>query len=71
MLISATCPECIEPIHFTSTLQIGQQLICENCKNDFEVTWLFPISLDYLDNKSKTINNPDQKSQINWIADED
>lgn len=70
-MITATCPECKEPIHFASTPQIGQQLICVHCKNDLEVTWLFPVSLDYLETESKTINNPDEKSHINLIADED
>ncbi len=60
-MITASCPECKEPILLASTPQIGQQLICANCKNDFEVTWLFPIILDYKENEFGKPSDPDDE----------
>lgn len=58
-----TCLECQQPISFESMPEIGQQLICAHCENCFEVIWLFPIILGYLENESKTISNPDENAE--------
>jgi lysine biosynthesis protein LysW len=46
-MITASCPECDNDIFFEETPEIGQVLICVNCQAVLEVTWLFPISLDF------------------------
>jgi hypothetical protein len=53
-MIITTCPECQQPINFESTPEIGRKLLCINCNSNLEVTWLFPIILDYQEIESKT-----------------
>jgi uncharacterized protein YbaR (Trm112 family) len=60
-MITATCPECKLLIQLVSAPEIGRQLICVNCSNTFEVIWLFPVILDYLENDPKTLGDPDKE----------
>ena len=46
-MIKVSCPECRQPINLESEQHIGQQVICNSCHTQLEVTWLFPVSLDY------------------------
>ena len=48
-MITASCPECHQSIDIASDLEIGQQVMCQSCHMCFEVTWLFPLHLDYLE----------------------
>ena len=48
-MIQSACPECKQLIEITADPEIGQQFLCTACDTVFEVTWLFPISLDYLE----------------------
>ena len=48
-MVTVLCPECQQRIDLVSDLCIGQQATCQSCNTDFVVTWLFPISLDYLE----------------------
>lgn len=48
-MVIVSCPECENRIHLDSKPVIGQRAACEDCQTVFEVTWLFPICLDYLD----------------------
>jgi uncharacterized protein YbaR (Trm112 family) len=59
-MINATCPECKQLINWDSMPEIGQQLMCVNCSNMLEVTWLFPVFLDYQDKETKTIDEQDE-----------
>ena len=59
-MITSTCPECKHLINLFSLPEIGQQLICENCNNMFEVTWLFPVFLDYLEREEKISDEQDE-----------
>lgn len=52
-MIIASCPECQQQIELNSNPEVGQQVTCGSCKMDLEVTWLLPISLDYLEVKEK------------------
>jgi hypothetical protein len=59
-MITTNCLECQHPINFESMPEIGQKLICIKCKIYLEVTWLFPIILDYQERESKTVMDPDE-----------
>ena len=48
-MVRISCPECQQQIDLVSDLNIGQQATCQSCNTNFVVTWLFPVSLDYLD----------------------
>ena len=50
-MISTNCPECDHLIDLELMPEINQKIACTNCNNLFEVTWLFPVSLDYQDNE--------------------
>lgn len=57
-MVTTLCPECQHTIEIIPNPQIGQKVTCLDCDVDFEVTWLFPISLDYLEisEKNETIS---------------
>jgi uncharacterized protein YbaR (Trm112 family) len=52
-MITLTCPECKHQLELDSTPEIGKVLQCSNCEEVFEVTWLFPINLDYKENPGR------------------
>ena len=45
------CPDCRQPLDLSADPEIGQHLTCEHCHAVLEVTWLFPLSLDFLEIK--------------------
>jgi len=46
-MVKVSCPTCNQSINLVSDQHIGQQIMCHSCHTQLEVTWLFPISLDY------------------------
>jgi uncharacterized protein YbaR (Trm112 family) len=46
-MLTAPCPNCKHRLILNSIPEIGQRLVCENCQEHLEVTWLFPLALDY------------------------
>ena len=48
-IFTVACPECQQPIDLEAELVVGLQTQCQTCGTDFVVTWLFPISLDYIE----------------------
>ena len=60
-MITILCPECQKPIELDSDLKIGQQTTCQLCDTELIVTWLFPISLDYLENQDANFALPRYK----------
>jgi hypothetical protein len=57
-MITAICPECENPIVLDPSPEIGDVLRCKTCQTFLEVTWLYPISLDYPE-KPIPKKNPD------------
>ena len=46
-MITAQCPECQIEVDVGENPVIGQRVCCPVCAIELEVTWLYPISLDY------------------------
>jgi hypothetical protein len=46
-MVKVACPDCQQVIDLDANLYIGQLVRCLACQTELEVTWLFPISLDY------------------------
>jgi hypothetical protein len=46
-MVKVTCPTCSQPINLESDQHIGQRIVCHSCHTQLEVTWLFPVCLDY------------------------
>ena len=46
-MVTGLCPKCRAVVEVGSELEIGKRVICENCSTALEITWLFPICLDY------------------------
>jgi hypothetical protein len=46
-MITITCLDCKQPITLNFTPEVGQLIKCSNCSREFEVTWLFPLRIDY------------------------
>lgn len=61
-MINTICPECQQRIQFDSEPKIGQKLICQTCNTALLVTWLFPISLDFLDTNEQSAIPPEKGS---------
>jgi lysine biosynthesis protein LysW len=54
------CPECKQEIDLISPHDLGQRVICQTCIIQLEVVWLYPLSLDTVDdewNKPFQVNN--------------
>ena len=46
-MVTISCPECQSQIQINSDTEIGQRVICQSCNVILEVTWLFPIEVDF------------------------
>lgn len=49
MMMITKCLICKGEIEVSEDPNIGLQLMCIHCSTEFEVTWLFPLTLDLLD----------------------
>ena len=54
------CLDCQHPLDFGSDPEIGQQQVCPQCNAVLEVTWLFPLSLDYPEVKAPILSQDDE-----------
>ena len=54
IMITVQCPQCQQEIKFGSNPEIGQQIICLSCDTVLIVVWLYPMSLDYMENPVRT-----------------
>jgi len=52
MPMTTRCPSCMEEIEVSEDPNIGLQLKCLHCHTTVEVTWLFPLTLDFIDKNS-------------------
>ena len=59
-MFTSTCPECKTLLNMVSIPEIGQFLICTNCKTKLEVTWQVPVILGYQEKEDKKIKDPDR-----------
>ncbi len=46
-MILAECPNCCSHIEIKDVPVIGQQVECFYCDVQLEITWLYPVTLDY------------------------
>jgi hypothetical protein len=46
-MILAECPNCCSHIEIKDVPLIGHPVICFYCNVQLEITWLFPVTLDY------------------------
>jgi NAD-dependent SIR2 family protein deacetylase len=62
-MITVACIECGYQIEIDSNPEIGQLAKCRNCNSVFEITWLFPIGIDYQENidRSSIAHGEDDK----------
>lgn len=47
--MSATCPECKNPVELSSDDEVGDVVICPNCGAELEVTNLTPPEVEVLE----------------------
>jgi hypothetical protein len=59
-MITASCPDCDNQLILDTTPEIGQLLRCVNCHKMLEVTWLFPVCLDYQEREEKISAEQDE-----------
>ena len=58
-MIHGICPVCKSRIEIEIEPDLGIRVSCPDCTVTYEVTWLYPITLDYLET-----NEPDQKDDF-------
>lgn len=59
-MITAICPHCHNEFGLFMPLAVGQRVTCSVCKTYLEIIWLFPVSLDMIENqKQSTEQNTD------------
>jgi len=46
-MILAECPNCCTHIEIKDVPVIGLQVFCYYCNVQLEITWLYPVTLDY------------------------
>jgi lysine biosynthesis protein LysW len=46
-MLRTTCPECGEPVELDDDAQVGERLVCVECRIDLEVLSLSPLTIDY------------------------
>ena len=45
-VLTPRCPECKSMIEIGNIPVIGEVILCPDCRREFTVTWLYPITLD-------------------------
>lgn len=58
-MIHGICPACQSRFEIEIEPDLGIRVTCPDCSVTYEVTWLYPITLDYLET-----NEPDQKDDF-------
>lgn len=48
-MINGICPACQSNFEIEKEPDLGIKVTCPECFVTYEVTWLFPLTLDYLD----------------------
>ena len=48
-MISFLCLACSNAIHIQDEPFVGQHVQCETCLNELQITWLYPLTLDFMD----------------------
>lgn len=46
-MLRTTCPECGEPIEFDEDAQVGDRVVCDECRVELEIVGLSPLTVDY------------------------
>lgn len=47
------CPTCNQDLQLQSPVEINQLVICENCGQEMEVIWVFPLELAKIRSQSQ------------------
>jgi lysine biosynthesis protein LysW len=58
-MIHGICPACQSRFEIEEEPDLGIRVTCPDCSVTYEVTWLYPFTLDYLET-----NEPDQKDDF-------
>lgn len=59
------CPSCLEQFEIADEEpEIRRRLTCPHCQMIFEVTWLYPLTLDFVE-ENPIISNPSIESFAN------
>lgn len=48
-MITGTCPACQSRFEIEEEPDLGIKVTCPECSITYEVTWLYPFTLDYLE----------------------
>ena len=46
MPIFSLCPKCRLKINFGLSPTIGQRVVCPECGSNFDIVWLYPLTVD-------------------------
>jgi hypothetical protein len=57
-MINASCPQCASRIEILKNPKVGQYIQCQQCQTNLVITWLYPISLDFIEESGPKGLNP-------------
>lgn len=46
-MLGITCPECGELIEFGEDAQVGDRVVCDECRVELEIVGLYPLTIGY------------------------
>lgn len=67
-MITASCPECASLIKFSDSPKIGQRFQCGNCSTVLVVTWLYPLSLDFIEEQGSPPPKPSETGPMDKVV---
>jgi len=68
---TARCPECGARVRVTSTAEIGDEITCQSCGEELEVSANEPLTLGYLGNYEEGAEEEEDELEDELEDDED
>jgi lysine biosynthesis protein LysW len=57
-MIITVCPDCSNELSVSENPRIGGSVACDSCGQKLEIVWLYPLEVDYQEEKTSCeINN--------------
>ena len=55
-MLTAQCPACSAAVDVNPQPDLRARLTCRQCGTPLEVVWLYPLVLDFLEDRSQELN---------------
>lgn len=58
-MITTFCPQCHTEVTLDPSPEIGQRVSCGTCATILEIIWLYPLSLDFPEDREQPASSND------------